>query len=179
MKQKESMVKSGHRTQINECLWEGTEDVDGFIRPTLVEDSMYDDMWGTCGSEDVDVGLLGYNTMWAYKQIPKFHFSPEDGDSMKRTAFWDMVLCSLTEVDWCFRGAYYRHHQGDETSVYFNKTTQRYISESCHLHTHHHNNLESHMETVCFSETLVSAKTTWHYDTEVHITSVWWYICKI
>jgi hypothetical protein len=45
MKQKENMVKSGHRTQINEeCLWEGTEDVDGFIRPTLVEDSMYDDM---------------------------------------------------------------------------------------------------------------------------------------
>jgi hypothetical protein len=32
-----------------------------------------------------------------------------------------------------------------ETLVYFNETTQRYSPESCHLHTHHHENLKSHL----------------------------------
>jgi hypothetical protein len=32
---------------------------------------------------------------------------------MKMTIFWDVVLCSLVEIDQCFRGAYYHHHQGD------------------------------------------------------------------
>jgi hypothetical protein len=39
------------------------------------------------------------------------------------TAFWDIALCSLAEVDWRFRGAYSLHHQGD-------------IGRSTHLWTH-------------------------------------------
>jgi hypothetical protein len=31
-----------------------------------------------------------------------------------------------------------------EVSVYFNKTTQQYIPESCHLYTHCHENLKFH-----------------------------------
>jgi hypothetical protein len=63
----------------------------------------------------------------------------------KMTAFWDIALCSLMKVYRHFRGAYFLHHQGNETlmmtavctseiSVYFHKTTWRYIPESCHLH---------------------------------------------
>jgi hypothetical protein len=33
---------------------------------------------------------------------------------MKVIAFWDASPCSLIEVDWCFRGAYCLHHQGNE-----------------------------------------------------------------
>jgi hypothetical protein len=44
------------------------------------------------------------------------------------TAFWDIMPCTLVEVDRCFRGAYCFRHQGDETSVYFNEPTGRYIS---------------------------------------------------
>jgi hypothetical protein len=29
-------------------------------------------------------------------------------------AFWDVVPFSLVEVDRCFRGAYYLHHEGDD-----------------------------------------------------------------
>jgi hypothetical protein len=32
---------------------------------------------------------------------------------LKMTAFWDMALYSLTEVDSCFRGVYYPSHQGN------------------------------------------------------------------
>jgi hypothetical protein len=33
---------------------------------------------------------------------------------MKLTAFWDKAPY---KVDWCFGGAYYRHHQGDSSSL--------------------------------------------------------------
>jgi hypothetical protein len=33
---------------------------------------------------------------------------------MKFRDFWDVAPCSHIEVDWCFRDAYYLHHQGDE-----------------------------------------------------------------
>jgi hypothetical protein len=33
-----------------------------------------------------------------------------------------------------------------ETSVSFNETTQRYIPEGYHIHTHHHENLEYYEE---------------------------------
>jgi hypothetical protein len=32
---------------------------------------------------------------------------------MKKTAFCDMLLCSLVRVDLCFRGSYRPLHQGD------------------------------------------------------------------
>jgi gamma-glutamylcysteine synthetase len=31
-----------------------------------------------------------------------------------------------------------------ETSVYFNETIRRYISQGCHLHTRHRGNLKAH-----------------------------------
>jgi hypothetical protein len=31
-----------------------------------------------------------------------------------------------------------------QMSVYFNKTTRRYVSEGCHLHTLHHEDVKSH-----------------------------------
>jgi hypothetical protein len=62
---------------------------------------------------------------------------------MKMAAFWDIVLCSLTEVDQCFRDVRCLHCQGallmdavhtSETYVLFTETTWRYISEGCHIH---------------------------------------------
>jgi hypothetical protein len=46
---------------------------------------------------------------------------------MKMRAFLDIASYSLVGVDRRFRGAYCLH-QGDETSVYSNETTRRYIS---------------------------------------------------
>jgi hypothetical protein len=92
--------------------------------------------------------------------------------------FWDIVLCSLAQVDCHFRGAQCIHHQTTlvmkeihtyETLVYF-ETTQCYIPEGCHLQTHCCKNIKSHkcsdishvrnasiirvvMEPVCTSET--------------------------
>jgi hypothetical protein len=57
---------------------------------------------------------------------------------------WDTAPFSGVEVDLRFRGAYCVHHYDapmmeavctSETSVYFNETTRRYISEGCHLGT--------------------------------------------
>jgi hypothetical protein len=58
--------------------------------------------------------------------------------SMNMTAFWDVALCTLMELDWCFRGAYCLHHQGDEVAVctfetvYFHETAWCYVPQSCH-----------------------------------------------
>jgi hypothetical protein len=72
--------------------------------------------------------------------------------------------CSLTEAEQHFRGAYCLHHLDDdsygialmmeavctsESSVYF-ETTWCYIPEVCHLHTHCHENLKSHLYVFCF-----------------------------
>jgi hypothetical protein len=70
------------------------------------------------------------------------------------TAFWNIVLCSFVEVDWCFRGVYCLHHQGNdwvtsETSVCFNKTTQCYVPEGCHLQSCCCEKLKSHIVCVC------------------------------
>jgi hypothetical protein len=72
------------------------------------------------------------------------------------TAFWDVALCSLIEVDQVSE----MHTASiiramminlmmeavctSETSVYFYKTTQHCIPEGCHLHIHRHDNLNSH-----------------------------------
>jgi hypothetical protein len=60
---------------------------------------------------------------------------------MKMTAFWNIALCSLVEVDRRFRGV-----EGplialmmeamiiSETSVNVHETTRRSIPEGCHLH---------------------------------------------
>jgi hypothetical protein len=36
---------------------------------------------------------------------------------MQATAFWDVVLCSLLEIDRRFTGAHRLHHQGDEQAA--------------------------------------------------------------
>jgi hypothetical protein len=54
---------------------------------------------------------------------------------MKMTAFWDVALYSLVEVDWRFIALMMAVVRTSETSVYFSETAQRYIPESCPLHT--------------------------------------------
>jgi hypothetical protein len=44
---------------------------------------------------------------WTYQIWLLYQFQ-----SMKTTVFWDIVLCSLVEVYWRFRGACCLHHQG-------------------------------------------------------------------
>jgi hypothetical protein len=41
-------------------------------------------------------------------------------ESTKFRVFWDVPPCSHVEVDRCFRGAYYLHHQGDESQKTLN-----------------------------------------------------------
>jgi hypothetical protein len=69
----------------------------------------------------------------------------------KFRVFWDIAPCSHVEVDRRFGGAYCLHHRPDdgrrhtsETSVNFNATTLRYISEDSKLHTRRRENLKSH-----------------------------------
>jgi hypothetical protein len=67
---------------------------------------------------------------------------------MKMTVFWDTVMCSLVEIDPCFRGAYCLHHQGNDSSPWLWRQQvplKRLISTRlqcatsqktvCHLHT--------------------------------------------
>jgi hypothetical protein len=80
-------------------------------------------------------------------------------NAMKMTVFWDMAPWSLVQVDWRFRDAYYLHHHGDEmiivaarvsqNSVHICRSTQRYIPESCHLHTRRRENLKSNWFRFC------------------------------
>jgi hypothetical protein len=51
--------------------------------------------------------------------------------SMKMTAFWDIMPCSLIEVS-MIRVMMDAVHTS-ETSDYINATTMRYIPDSCHL----------------------------------------------
>jgi hypothetical protein len=59
------------------------------------------------------------------------------------TAFWDIFLFILIEVDRRFRGGYcLRHGDHGETSVHFNQTTWCDIREVCH-HTQCYDSLKS------------------------------------
>jgi hypothetical protein len=63
---------------------------------------------------------------------------------MQMSVPWDVVLCFFIGID-CFRGAYYRHHQGDnhhaddgeskclKMLVNFNQTAWCNIPEDIHL----------------------------------------------
>jgi hypothetical protein len=51
------------------------------------------------------------------------------------TALWDMVLCSLVEVNRRFINLMMEAVRTSETLVHFYDTTQRHIPEGCHLHT--------------------------------------------
>jgi hypothetical protein len=64
----------------------------------------------------------------------------------------EIAPCSPVEVDRRFKGAYFiisaktMEMRTSETSVYFNETTRRHISDGCHLHTRRHENLKSQMD---------------------------------
>jgi hypothetical protein len=47
-----------------------------------------------------------------------YEISGFQGASMKMTAFWDIVQCTLVEVDRRFRGAYCLHLQFDSATVF-------------------------------------------------------------
>jgi hypothetical protein len=65
---------------------------------------------------------------------------------MKMIVFWDVVPCSLVEVNRRYTGTYCLHHEGDhddegsisETSVNFYQTTRPNIPEDSHLHGYVH-----------------------------------------
>jgi hypothetical protein len=62
--------------------------------------------------------------------------------------FWDVVSCSLIEIDWCFRGAYCLAMMTatvitSETLIDFYQTTWCKIPEDRYLHIHRHENLKS------------------------------------
>jgi hypothetical protein len=63
-----------------------------------------------CIARSYFVSILYYTEQSNYV---KFHVLVAAG--MKMIALWDIVLCSLVEVDQCFRGAYCLHHQGVHT----------------------------------------------------------------
>jgi hypothetical protein len=44
---------------------------------------------------------------------------------MKITAFWNVALHRLVEVDQCFRGAYYLHHQGSLITLMKHRPTSK------------------------------------------------------
>jgi hypothetical protein len=79
------------------------------------------------------------------------------------TAFWDKAPCSLVEVDWHFRDAYYLHHQGNDClddggRTHLHETTRCYIPQGCHLHTCQWENLKSHLFT---TQQWITRKKTW------------------
>jgi hypothetical protein len=50
---------------------------------------------------------------------------------MKITAFWDIVPCSLVDVDRCFRGGCYLHNHSDDNGL-----VQQDYTEGCNFHVH-------------------------------------------
>jgi hypothetical protein len=75
-------------------------------------------------------------------------------------AFWYIALCSLVVVVRRFRGVYciisamialmMEIVLTSETSLYYNDTTRRNISEGFHLHTRRRENLKSHKGRFAF-----------------------------
>jgi hypothetical protein len=66
---------------------------------------------------------------------------------MKMIVSWDVSPCSLVEIDrrYCLM---MEAVSTSETSVSFYLTTRRNIQEDNHLHTRHHENLQSHCSQI-------------------------------
>jgi hypothetical protein len=69
--------------------------------------------------------------------------SGSHGGEYEDDKFWDIMPCSLVEVDRRFGdakvsiiSAVIEAVRTSETSVYFHEITQHYIPKSCHLHIH-------------------------------------------
>jgi hypothetical protein len=79
-----------------------------------------------------------------WRQLP----SPESITTqiIKITAFWDVALCSLTEIAFII-------------GAMISLLPQYYIPESCPLHTRHHENLKSHPDDVHCYENFKSHRT--------------------
>jgi hypothetical protein len=59
---------------------------------------------------------------------------------------WDTALCSFLEVDVSDvrTASIIRETLASETSVYFNETKRRYITQGSHFHTRRRENLKFH-----------------------------------
>jgi hypothetical protein len=68
--------------------------------------------------------------------------SSDHPNNTKMTAFWDVVPCSLVEVDRFFRDPYCLHHRCYETTLHN-------IPEGCR-HIHRRENLKSHILIIQF-----------------------------
>jgi hypothetical protein len=57
---------------------------------------------------------------------------------LKMTVFWDVVPCSLVEINQCFRCVYCLHHQGDEwllmEAVSMSETSVNFIRDCTSQH---------------------------------------------
>jgi hypothetical protein len=60
----------------------------------------FEEIWGSHGGEDVNVGLLGCNAVWTCKHTPTFRryitvstFSPEEGDQHQLKALTMCCVC--------------------------------------------------------------------------------------
>jgi hypothetical protein len=102
--------------------------------------------------------LLFYSLQLQAKKKYHMRFQVLMATSIKIVAFWDVVLCSLMEVDWHFRGAHCLHHQGNmkavhtyETLVYFHETTRCYILENYNLQIIPCNTRENNVTTLSTS----------------------------
>jgi hypothetical protein len=69
-------------------------------------------------SEDSDHSVVA-NEEW-------HNSTSEDKAIVKMTVFWDVVLCSVVEVYYCFRGAYCLHHQGTDYRLH-SATSQKTV----------------------------------------------------
>jgi hypothetical protein len=67
------------------------------------------------------------------------------------TELLGIVTCNLIEVDRRFAVTVVAVHIS-ETSVYFNETTQHYITYSCHVPTYLGESLKSHVVSSCTPE---------------------------
>jgi hypothetical protein len=79
-----------------------------------------------------------------WKRRKSYEVSTSHDCEYADNSFMEIASCSLGEVERRFSGVYCLYRQGDktlmmdaartsETSVYFNESTQCYISESCHI----------------------------------------------
>jgi hypothetical protein len=62
---------------------------------------------------------IGHTQCQVFKQNWKVRFQVLTAGSMQMKALRGIAPFSLVEVDRCFEGVYYLHHQGDEWRQYY------------------------------------------------------------
>jgi hypothetical protein len=85
-------------------------------------------------------GFSSHNIPCTRCETVRFHIVMAAG--MNMTVFWDVALCCVVDVYWCFGDAYCLHHQCDlmmeaactfEVSVSFYQTAQCHVPDDGHL----------------------------------------------